>query len=269
LIICGLLLILATRLLAQDRGPVHVSDPANIKGDPILPDILSPTVWPPPLPPRTAGQPAVPSSRMTSVSELRVPSAAKKELRRFERNWQSANLEESVTHLERAIQIYPQLPSAHQNLGVCYFRLRKYDQAEAEFETAAKLDPQGLRPLINLTALFLLEVRYVEAQAAARHALELDGGNPAAQYLLGRILAAQGHDSEETLALLRESRAQYSAAHLILADILLKRGAVEEAVAELRAYLQRQDAAQNDKDRVKCMVEKLTQDRDASACAGK
>ena len=55
--------------------------------------------------------------------------------------------------------------------------------------------------------------------------------------------------------------------HLVLANLLLKRNAKEEAVAELREYLKQPGVA--DKDKVACMLERLTGSAGSTSCASK
>jgi len=55
--------------------------------------------------------------------------------------------------------------------------------------------------------------------------------------------------------------------HLVLANLLLKGNAKEEAVAELREYLKQPGVA--DKDKVACMLERLTGSAGSTSCASK
>jgi len=171
-----------------------------------LPDLISPNAWPPSLP-RTAGRPTVSMGPTISVDEMRVPVAARKELRLFQRSFQSDNIQDSAKHLERALQIYPQNALAHQYLGVCYFRLHQYDKAVTEFQSASTLDEHLIQSAVSLSVVFLLQAKYPEAEAAARRALEVNGTIPEARYLLGAVLAAQGRDTTETTELVLESSA--------------------------------------------------------------
>jgi hypothetical protein len=89
--------------------------------------------------------------------------------------------------------------------------------------------------------------RYEEAEAVARAAYQLDAINPTVRYLLSRIWAAEGRDDPEVFEMLRASRRQFPQAHLILASLLLKHGATDDAISELREYLKRPDARDKDK----------------------
>ena len=244
-------LLLASAVCPQD----HTVSP-HISHDAPLPDLISPTVWPPAIP-RTAGQPTESMPPTISVAEMRVPFAARKELMLFQRSFRSGNMQESAKHLEQAIQISPQNALAHHYLGVCYFRLSRYDKAVTEFQSASSLDEHLIQSHVSLSAVFLLQAHYTEAEAAARRALEIDRTIPEARYLLGAALAAEGRDTAETNALLRESSARYPVAHLILAQLFLNLNSTDEAIAELREYLKAPGLPEEDKQKAVSLLEKL------------
>jgi tetratricopeptide (TPR) repeat protein len=209
----------------------------------------------------------LPMGATVSVSELRIPAAAQKEWGLFQQTLQAGNLRDSVKHLTKAIQIYPQIPAAHQNLGACYVRLSEYEKAVVEFQKASEMDAHMIQPELGLATAYLLLGRSGDAEAAARRALDIDPINPTGRYLLGRALAFEGRDTPETEELLRKSFAQYPVAHLALAGILLKRHALDEAVAELREYIAQPDTPQKDKETIGCAIEKLAQPTGVSTCA--
>jgi hypothetical protein len=75
----------------------------------------------------------------------------------------------------------------------------------------------------------------------------------------------EGQYTQETVELLRKSREESPTARLLLASVLLKRNATDEAVAELRGYLEQPNA--QGKDKVECMVERLTKPAGTVSCA--
>ena len=89
--------------------------------------------------------------------------------------------------------------------------------------------------------------------------------NGDAKYFLARNLIGRGQETSEALQLLRRSREQYVVARLVLANVYLKHGAVAEAVTELRGYLAQPDA--EGKEKVECMVRKLTEPEGTVECS--
>jgi tetratricopeptide (TPR) repeat protein len=211
-----------------------------------------------------AGAPGAPGGTV-SVDALRVPPAAVREMQQFQKDYSGGKLADSAKHLQKAIRIYPQWAAAHQNLGQTYARMRWYEKAIPEFESAASLDPRAARPWASLAALHFLEKQYAPSEQAARRALDLDPADDQARYILGRTLLAEGHDSEQAVELLKKTRQAYPAARLMLANEYLKHHAVEEAKSELRDYLLQPDAPA--KQKVQCMLDRLGPDGETANCS--
>jgi len=212
---------------------------------------------------RNAGAPTAPHGTV-SVDTLRIPDAAMKEMQQFLKEFDAGKLPESVKHLEKALRIYPQWPGAHFNLGQTYARMGDYDKAVPELENAAALDAQMVRPLVSLAMVHCMRKDYAEAEKTARRALELDPVNRDARYFLGRALEAQGRDTIEAVEMLRQSTEQYPAAHLMLANVYLRRSAVADAVGELRDYLRQ--PGMPGKEKVQCLADQLTAGSSVAAC---
>jgi len=172
-----------------------------------------------------------------SIQGLRIPPKAVKEIQRSQSALKSGDVRSSAQHLERALQIYPSYLEAHNSLGARYIDLGEYEKAAAEFQKAIVIDPGVVQPFNNLSVALFLQQRYVDAEAAARRALNLDAQHPTARYMLGAILATDKRNPEEAMDLLRQTRREFPDSYLLLAQILLRRGAVEEAKKELRDYL--------------------------------
>lgn len=172
-----------------------------------------------------------------SLGELRIPPKAVKEIQRSQTALQSGDVRSSAAHLERALQIYPQSLEVHNNLGSRYIELQEYEKAAVEFQKAIDIDPRVMQPLNNLSVAFFLLQRYPEAEAASRRALDLDSRNLTSRYMLGCILAAEKRNPDEAMEMLRQTKREFPDSSLLLAEILLRRGAVDEAENELRDYL--------------------------------
>jgi Flp pilus assembly protein TadD len=181
------------------------------------------------------------------VEQLQIPAKAVKELRAAGKDSASGDIQGAASHLEKALLLYPEFAEGHNTLGIQYVRLKQFDKAITEFRAAATINPHMAEAVNNQTAVLFLVGRNAEAESAARHCLDLDPQHKSARYLLGRILVAENQNTPEALGLLRESRSDYPTARLALAQALLKRGEVSEAVAELRAYLDVPNAGNKDK----------------------
>jgi tetratricopeptide (TPR) repeat protein len=235
--------------------------------------VLTPTLGaqtePPPRPfvPMVAVDPSHLPKPVETVSTraLLIPPKAMKELQRSQSAFLSGDIRSSARHLERALQIYPHYLEAHNNLGSRYIELHEYEKAAAEFRKAIDLDSRVMQPFKNLSvALFLLE-RYPDAEIAARRALDLDPHNSTAQYMLGCVLATEKRNPSEAMELLRQTEVALPDARLLLAQILLRQGALDEAEKELHEYLKLPGVEK--KQQVGCWLARLEQASATTACA--
>jgi tetratricopeptide (TPR) repeat protein len=191
-----------------------------------------------------------------SVAELRICPKAVHELELSEKANLSGDWRGSATHLERVLAIDPQYWPAHDKLGRLYAILHDYDRAVEEFKKASASVPLSAKPLNHLSATLFLMGRYSEVESVARATLEVDPAQTETRYLLGCALLAQGRFTAETMEQLRLSGSQIPTARLVLARVLYRRGALPEAAAELRAYLEVPGAPE--KEQVQSWLVRLT-----------
>lgn len=203
----------------------------------VIPRVCAQTEPPP--------QPFVPSDQTRfpglggtiSLGELRIPRKAVKEIQRSQTALRSGDVRSSAAHLERALEIYPRSVEVHNNLGSRYIDLHEYEKAAAEFQKATEIDPRVMPPFNNLSVAYFLLERYREAETAARRALDLDPHHATSRYMLGCILAKEKRNPLEAMEMLRQTKREFPDSRLLLAEILLRRGAISEAENELRDYL--------------------------------
>ena len=180
-----------------------------------------------------------PTSRTVSAARLRhkVPSKARKE---FEKGVEAARKKDSASaigHLARATELDPEFMEAHNNLGIQHLKADAYETALGYFQKAAELDPGAPSPHINLAMALVRLERYSEAEQVARKATRLAGDNAVARYTLGFVLLKQEKNTSEALDNLQRACDRIPSARLAIAEMSEKRGDVERAKEELRAYL--------------------------------
>jgi Tfp pilus assembly protein PilF len=83
----------------------------------------------------------------------------------------------------------PDESTAHYNLGNFYMERHQYDRAIAAFETATRLQPDSLPPLVNVAMAYNLSGENEKAEASLRRAVRLDATNAAVNLNLGMLLA--------------------------------------------------------------------------------
>ena len=148
----------------------------------------------------------------------------------------------AVTKLEKAIALDPAFARAHDNLGLCYEALGRFDDAQKSYETAIRLNgEQKARspwPPLNLGMLLTRLDRNDEAEARFREALRTDPAFAAAHYQLGVVLEKKGKAGEARNELEDAARLDPSSAETqyALARLYRRTGEADKADAALRRF---------------------------------
>lgn len=214
---------------------------------------------------QSPAQTSLPIAGAVSARDLLIPAKAIKEFNRGRKAYLANDFKSSAEHFEKAVQMYPDFAMAHTNLGSSYLMEGAWEKALGEFERAIALDPKKIGAYNNLSLAFLLLKRYPDSEAAARRALEIDPRYVRSLSLLGNSLAAEQRYTQEAVDALRQSRKEIPDDWLALAEVLLRRGELDQAVAELREYLK--VASGPEKQKAQCWLAQLTQTDIAQACA--
>jgi DNA-binding winged helix-turn-helix (wHTH) protein/TolB-like protein/Flp pilus assembly protein TadD len=114
----------------------------------------------------------------------------------YDWDWRGAERE-----FQAAIRLSPQYATAHHWHGEYLAYMGRFDEALAEIERAAALDPLSLIIGTDTGKILILARRYDEAIASLRRTLELDPSYPLARAFLAVALSAVGDHSEAIRAL--------------------------------------------------------------------
>jgi tetratricopeptide (TPR) repeat protein len=181
-------------------------------------------------------------SRVISAGELdtSIPAAAKKEFERGAEASKAGNIEESIAHLRKAVELYPQYVMAHNDLGAQLLALARLDEAAEEFRRAIQLDSKAFNPRLNLGIVLVQKAEFTEAAALLKTALEFQPNSAAARLYYGLALAGinQASDAERELKMAHElGGATFAIALFHLGQLYFDRGELESARTSLRGYL--------------------------------
>lgn len=213
---------------------------------------------------RPVAERSFPPTGMVSARQLLIPPKAIKEFERGHKAFMASDFQGSAQHWEKALRVYPDFAQARNNLGSSYLMMGDYEKSRVEFERAIALDPKLIESYDNLSLALLLLHRYPDSESAARQALQIDPQHIPSLNLLGQGLAAQERYTQEAVDCLRRSRNEKPQSWLVLVHVLLRRGEVDPAVAELRDYLQ--VATGTEKQKAQCALALLTHEGGANAC---
>jgi DNA-binding winged helix-turn-helix (wHTH) protein/TolB-like protein len=109
----------------------------------------------------------------------------------YDWDWKAA--EES---LKRAVAAAPNSPTAHMRYGALLVRIRRFDEAEAQFEKQIELDPLSTTGITNLGMVRFCKKDFAGADRHYNKTLELDDKAGAPHWLLSRSLWLQGKKDE-------------------------------------------------------------------------
>jgi TolB-like protein/Tfp pilus assembly protein PilF len=143
---------------------------------------------------------------------------------------------------ERAVEIDPDLCSAHTQLGMLAIW---YDfdagAAERHFKSALGLEPDNAEAHVFYAHLLSNQGRHEEALREVERGLELEPFNSRFSALSGQFLVHAGH-TDEAIAKLQATLAldpNHVLAHMFIATAYIEKGMYQEAIAESRAAVER------------------------------
>ncbi len=144
--------------------------------------------------------------------------------------------EEAIEELNTALQFNPGYIEAYNNLAVTYDKMGKHDEAKRELQEALRLNPAYIEAHNNLGSLYARTGRYEDAIEELREALRLNPAYAVARNNLGHIYALQNKNQEAIVEFREALRLDpdYAPAHINLGSILAERGMYEEALGEFQ-----------------------------------
>jgi Flp pilus assembly protein TadD len=142
------------------------------------------------------------------------------------------DLEKATREFMLAMRARPDDWSAHSNLGNFYMESRDFTAAAACFETAMKLEPRHIGPIVNAAMAYSNLQQNAKAEASLRQALKLEPTNSAANFNLGLLMAEMGNmaEAEKLLRTALKSDPQMAAAAYNLGVILGEKHNLAEAI---------------------------------------
>ena len=113
------------------------------------------------------------------------------------------NLEKANREFIAAMSARPDDWASHANLGNFYMEGRNFAAAVGCFETATKLEPRQIGPMVNASMAYSNMGRNDKAEQCLRRALAMDPASAAANFNLGLLLGEEGRLLEAEQALRR------------------------------------------------------------------
>jgi len=184
-----------------------------------------------------------------SVGELAdVPKGARKEFELASKAEQENKTEQAITHLRKAISIYPGFVMARSDLGAQLLAQGKLDEAVEELRSAILLDAKAFNPRLNLGIVLVEQHKFAEAAEVLERAVSLNPQSAAGRLYSGEAQLAVGNleDAEKDLkASYSLGGSSFSMALFYLGQLYMNKGDRENALRSFELYLREVPNAAN------------------------
>jgi predicted CXXCH cytochrome family protein len=146
---------------------------------------------------------------------------------------------DAVAAIGKALELDPDLPEAHNNLGIIRFAGGEQANAESAFREAIRIRPDYADAHGNLAGLLSGAGRFAQARDEFEIALRLRPADAATRYNYAMMLGRTSHFDEAQRELEAALRADpgFADARLLLGDLLMARQQVQDAAPHYREAL--------------------------------
>jgi tetratricopeptide (TPR) repeat protein len=184
-----------------------------------------------------------------SIDTLLVayPNSARADQSMAENYFVLRQMPEAEKQYEHALQLRPDTPNLHLELGQVFAMTSRWPQAEEQFRAECKLQPGNAEAAYRLGDALLQEGKAREARAELQRSDELQPQMPETLYALGKAasLDADASVAEQSwLKLLSVEKEGELAAqtHFALAGLYRKQGKTSQAAHEMQEFQKLQNA---------------------------
>jgi len=182
-------------------------------------------------------------SPTVSVSDLHIPSKARKEFAKASAQIAKNVWNRALEHLKKAIAIYPHYAAAYNNLGVAYAHLGDREREREALQEAIDLDDHFAPALTNLAKMAIVDRNLPEAEVMLSRATAVDPNDVQTLVLLAKLQLLNRH-FEPAIATCRKVHSMQhdsqSLVHYIAARALEGENRPADAVSELHTFLDEQ-----------------------------
>jgi Flp pilus assembly protein TadD len=173
------------------------------------------------------------------VGEVNIPEKARQEFAKGETALREKKPEDGAKHFQKAVKIYDNYPQAYRMLGEAYLEQQDWKKSEEALKKSIALDPKLAAAYVDLGAIYNQQKNYPQAEAALKKGLELSPDATAAKYELAKTYWATNRWQEAgpyARDVVNETPS-LAGAHVIYANVLLKRRDAAGALREYKEYL--------------------------------
>ena len=184
------------------------------------------------------------AARASVVSaDPNLPPAAQKEYERAATlmlaGAKKESIDEGITHLEKAVSLYPKYYDAQLLLGTSYMDAKQWEKAEAALRRAVEINPKGAGGYFALGEVLRRAKKYDEAERVITDGLKLDEKSAQGHFTLGEVYWEKGDIPKAGVQVgtALQLKPDHAEAHLLAGNILLRARKAESALAQFEEYL--------------------------------
>jgi tetratricopeptide (TPR) repeat protein len=184
--------------------------------------------------------PAASSPGPAIVVDVKTPLEARKEYEKGRAAiLKEGKLADGITHLEKAITLYPNFLEAYLMLGTAYMDARELNKAEITLRKMLAINPAVADAYFALGELYRQKKKYAEAEKILRDGLKINNRIWQGHYTLGRVywemsdIVRAGPQIGITIQL----KPDLAEAHLLAGNLLLRGHKPDDALLEFEEYL--------------------------------
>lgn len=200
-----------------------------------------------------SGRAAANTTNSTPDADANAPANAREEFNKGSAlvgEGKKEKLEEGVTHLEKAISLYPKYLSANLMLGTTYMDLQQWDKAEKALHRALEINPKAANAYLALGEIYWHQKKYAEAEKTLQDGLAIEGRSYQGHFTLARVYWDEANATKDEAQVKPAMEKSYTEvnqalslksdladAHLLKGNLLLRVRRAQDALTEFEEYL--------------------------------
>jgi tetratricopeptide (TPR) repeat protein len=181
----------------------------------------------------------IPSS--VTARDLGIPDKARQA---FEKGrqliYEKSDPRKAIEHLKLAIELFPNYYEAYTQIGVAYYRLNKFSDAERSLRKAVEISGEKYpEALYLLAAMFNDQERFADAEKPARMALAAGDSTWHGPYELARALVGlkRAAEAEASAVQARDLKPDNAQVYLVLANAHIQQQKFPAVVQDFDEFL--------------------------------
>jgi tetratricopeptide (TPR) repeat protein len=209
--------------------------------------------------PQSSSPSPSPANSTISAQQLghKVPVLARKAYDKAEQAEAKGEHEQAIELFREAVSIDPEFADGFNELGAVEAATGDLQRAIEDFQKAVDVAPDHRLALANLSIVLAKTQRFDEAVLVARRALRVMPNSGTMRYVLATSLLFASGDSDEVLDNLERATSEIPLAHLLSAELLVRRGKRDEAIRHVEEYLKVVPPDDKERNRAETMLIEL------------